>query len=541
MYGSSFGQGFGQQGFGQYPQQGFQGQYPQQGYQNQYPQQGFGQQGFGQPGQYPQQDFGQQGFGQPNQYPQQGFGQQSFNTQQPGQYPQQQGFQNQYQQQGFNQQGFGQQQFPQQPGQYPQQQGFGQQQFPQQPGQYPQQGFGQQSFNTQQPGQYPQQQGFGQQQFPQQPGQYPQQPGQYPQQQGYGQQQYPQQSFNPQQPGQFLQQPGQQPLGNTGSVNMIGSTLGVVQRPLPVMNYNPEKDCDMLRQAMKGAGTDEATIINIIGNRTNFQLQEIKKYYQTSYGKDLVKQLKSELSGKFEDVIMALFDPPAEYDAKNLYKAMKGIGTNEDILIEIIGTRVNWQINDIKEAFTKLYKKDLIKWVESETSGSFRKLLVSLLQGNRSENQTPNIEQCTNDANTLVRAGVGRWGTDEAMFNKIFALRSACELKVISEIYEKQCGKSLLKSIDSEFSGDIKKLLKTVVHGLLNPAEFFATQVHNAVKGLGTHDWKLMRIIISRSEIDLPRMKAEYHRLYGRDMLGDVRGDTSGDYRKILIAILNRQ
>ena len=75
----------------------------------------------------------------------------------------------------------------------------------------------------------------------------------------------------------------------------------------------------------KGTAQDEATIINIIGNRTNFQLQEIKKYYQTSYGKDLIKQLKSELSGKFEDVIIALFDPPAEYDAKNLYKAMKGI------------------------------------------------------------------------------------------------------------------------------------------------------------------------------------------------------------------------
>ena len=523
MYGSSFGQGYqGQQGFGQpgqYPQQqGYQGQYPQQGFQNQYPQQGYqGQQGFGQPGQYPQQGF-------QNQYAQQGY---------QGQYPQQ-GFQNQYPQQGFGQQGFGQQQFPQQPSQYPQQQGFGQQpgQYPQQQG-FGQQGFGQQQF-PQQPSQYPQQQ------FPQQPGQYPQQPqqpGQFPQQ---PQQQFPQQSFNPQQPGQY-QQPLQQPLGNKGSVNMVGSTLGIVQRPLPIMNYNPEKDCDMLRQAMKGAGTDESTIINIIGNRTNFQLQEIKKYYQTSYGKDLIKQLKSELSGKFEDVIIALFDPPAEYDAKNLYKAMKGVGTNEDVLIEIIGTRVNWQIKDIKEAFTKLYKKDLIKWVESETSGAFRKLLVSLLQGNRSENQTPNIEQCTNDANTLVRAGVGRWGTDEAMFNKIFALRSACELKVISEIYEKQCGKTLLKSIDSEFSGDIKKLLKTVVHGLLNPAEYFATQVHDAVKGLGTHDWKLMRLIISRAEIDLPRMKVEYQRLYGKDMLGAVRGDTSGDYRKILIAILNRQ
>ena len=311
-------------------------------------------------------------------------------------------------------------------------------------------------------------------------------------------------------------------------------------RPLPVMNYNPEKDCDMLRKAMKGLGTDEATIINIVANRTKFQRQEIKKYYQTSYGKDLIKQLKSELSGNFEDVIIGLFQPPEEYDATCLYKAIKGLGTDESTLIEIIGTRVNWQIKDMKEAFRKLYNQDLIKWVEGDTSFYFKRLLVSLLQGQRSENQIPNVEQCKQDANALIRAGIARWGTEEAIFIKIFALRSAAELKMISELYEKQCGKSLLKSIDSEFSGDIKNLLKTIIKGLLNPAEYFAERIHSAVKGLGTNNKKLIRVIVSREEIDLKQIKEAYRRLYGKDMVADIRGDTSGDYRKILVALVSK-
>jgi annexin A7/11 len=452
-------------------------------------------------GQYPQQGYAQQGGYAPQGFPQQGG------------YAPQQG----YAQQG----GFAPQGFPQQ----------GYQQFPQQGGYAPQQGFPQQGFPQQG---FPQQ---GYQQFPQQGG-YAQQPG-FPQQQ-YGapmQQQFPpQQQYGAPQAGYAQQQPGTFMQPNMGMPAKVKQAVGMgfVPKVSCPVNYNPEKDCDMLRQAMKGAGTDESQIIKIVCNRNSAQRQAIKKYYATAFGKDLVKQLKSELSGKLEDVVIGLFQTPAEYDATCLYHAMKGIGTDEGVLVEIIGTRVNWQIKEIKEAFKTLYKKDLIKWVESETSGSFRKLLVSLLQANRSENQMPDPNQCQQDAQALIRAGVGRWGTDEATFNKIFALRSAYELRMISDFYEKQTGKSLLKSIDSEFSGDIQKLLEAVVKGLFDPSEYFAHRVHQAIKGVGTKDRKLMRILITRDEIDMPQIRAAYQKLYGRDMVGDIRSDTSGDYKAIL-------
>ena len=39
--------------------------------------------------------------------------------------------------------------------------------------------------------------------------------------------------------------------------------------------------------------------------------------------KDLIKDLKSELGGHFEDTVVALMNPPAEYDASLLRKAIK--------------------------------------------------------------------------------------------------------------------------------------------------------------------------------------------------------------------------
>ena len=155
----------------------------------------------------------------------------------------------------------------------------------------------------------------------------------------------------------------------------------------------PEKDAEALRNAMKGAGTDENAIIKLVANRTNAQRQKIKLFYKSSYGRDLVEDLKKELSGNFEDAVIALFYDPVEYDCYQLRKAMKGLGTDEDTLIEIIAIRPNWMIKAINKKYQEMYKKNLQKDVESETSGTSKRLLVSLLQGNRSENTHPNQEE----------------------------------------------------------------------------------------------------------------------------------------------------
>jgi len=305
-------------------------------------------------------------------------------------------------------------------------------------------------------------------------------------------------------------------------------------------DFNPEADCQVLRNAVHGAGTDEKAIINIIVNRNAAQRAEIRNCYKSCFGKDLIQRLKDDTSGNFKQVIAGMFMTPPEYDAFCLYKAMKGLGTSEGVLIEIIGTRTNEQLRAIKDVFEREYKGTLEKWIIGDTSGNFKNLLIALLQCDRSMNPNPDPNMCQADANALYQAGEGRWGTDEPTFIRIFSKRSAAEIAMINDIYTRQRGKGLLKAIDKEFSGDIKKLLQTVVGGLLDPAGYFATRIREAVKGLGTNDSKLVRVIVSRSEIDLGLIKQAYQRLYGRDMLHDVRDDTSGYYRDILSGLISR-
>ena len=118
-------------------------------------------------------------------------------------------------------------------------------------------------------------------------------------------------------------------------------------------------DVEVLRKAMEGWGTDEATLIKVIANRTNQQRQAIKAQYKATYGRDLIEDLKKETHGKLEDAFVALFTEPIEYDADTLRDAMKGAGTNEDTLIEIITSRSPQQIKAIKACYQKKYQRDL--------------------------------------------------------------------------------------------------------------------------------------------------------------------------------------
>jgi hypothetical protein len=59
----------------------------------------------------------------------------------------------------------------------------------------------------------------------------------------------------------------------------------VTEAPTAPAPFNGTPDAEALYKAMKGFGTDEKVLNDIIGNRTREQLQEIKKVFEQKYGK----------------------------------------------------------------------------------------------------------------------------------------------------------------------------------------------------------------------------------------------------------------
>ncbi|XP_049940933.1 annexin B10 isoform X1 [Schistocerca serialis cubense] len=306
----------------------------------------------------------------------------------------------------------------------------------------------------------------------------------------------------------------------------------------PAADFNAAEDGATLRAAMKGLGTDEQAIIDILTQRSNDQRQQIAKFFTEEYGRDLIEDLKSELGGHFEDVIVALVVPHFDYLAKQLHKAMAGLGTDEETLVEILCSKTNEEVKKIVEAYERLYDRPLAEHLCSETSGDFRRLLTLIITDTRDESYPPSRDFAVTMAKQLIAAGELKLGTDEEVFNRIMAHESFAQLRLIFEEYKNISGRTIEQALESELSGELLLAMMALVECVQSPAAYFAKRLHNALAGAGTDDKTLIRIIVSRSEIDLGTIKKEYERIYDKTLESAVKSDTSGDYKRALVALI---
>ncbi|XP_048667941.1 annexin A5 isoform X3 [Marmota marmota marmota] len=269
--------------------------------------------------------------------------------------------------------------------------------------------------------------------------------------------------------------------------------------------FDDRADAETLRKAMKGLGTDEESILTLLTSRSNAQRQEIAEAFKTLFGRDLLDDLKSELTGKFEKLIVALMKPSRLYDAYELKHALKGAGTKEKVLTEIIASRTPEELRAIKQVYEEEYGSSLEDDVVGDTSGYYQRMLVVLLQANRDPDAGIDEAQVEQDAQALFQAGELKWGTDEEKFITIFGTRSVSHLRRVKSI----------RSI---------------------PA-YLAETLYYAMKGAGTDDHTLIRVVVSRSEIDLFNIRKEFRKNFATSLYSMIKGDTSGDYKKALLLL----
>ncbi|XP_029021901.1 annexin A5a isoform X2 [Betta splendens] len=301
----------------------------------------------------------------------------------------------------------------------------------------------------------------------------------------------------------------------------------------PFVHFNAKHDAEVLHKAMKGIGTDEDAILMLLTARSNDQRQEVKAAYKKAHGKDLVSALKSELGGLFESLIVALMTPAALYDATQLHKALKGAGTDDEVLIEILASRSGEQLKEMTKVYKKEFGGKLEKDICSDTSGNYQKLLVILLQGSREEGVDE--EAIEKDAKDLYAAGEGKFGTDEEKFITILGNRSAEHLRRVFDVYKKLSGSDIEDSITGETTGNLENLLLAVAKCARSVPGYFAEGLYKSMRRAGTDDGTLMRIMVSRSEVDMLDIRACFKQKYGASLYTTIQEDTDGDYQKALL------
>jgi hypothetical protein len=229
---------------------------------------------------------------------------------------------------------------------------------------------------------------------------------------------------------------------------------------------------------------------------------------------------------------------PMEQSAMKMGCNFGELGELEKILVEIIGSRTSTELKKIKEIYYTRYNKNLDTDVAFKTSGDFQRILLALLQCKRTYSLNADNEICKKDANDLLKIGVGNWTSYIEVVYNIFATRSPANLRLIYQYFKKQSGKGLLSTVYSEFNGNTKILLETILKANLDPFGFYAKRIHDSI--LASNYCDLIRNICTRNTKDLFNIRQIYKKNYGSDLLTDIRKLNNTNYNEILYSIVSK-
>ncbi|KAL4567996.1 hypothetical protein LXL04_023595 [Taraxacum kok-saghyz] len=306
---------------------------------------------------------------------------------------------------------------------------------------------------------------------------------------------------------------------------------------IPAVLSSPRDDAMQLYKAFKGWGCDTIAIIGILAHRDASQRALIEQEYKVMYSEEMTKRLSSELSGDVKKAMLLWMPDPARRDAIILREALT---TNIDLkaATEVVCSRTPSQLYHLKQLYVAHFGDYLEHDIQSQASGDHEKLLIAYITMPRSEGPEVDMTVVEKDAKALFKAGEKRLGTDEKTFRTIFTERSRPHMAAVSVSYKDMFGNSLKKAIKSETSGNFEYALVTILQSAENPAKYFAKVLRKAMKGLGTDDRTLTRVIVTRTEMDMQYIKAEYKKKYSKTLTDAVHSETSGNYRTFLLSLL---
>ncbi|XP_045824522.1 annexin D2 [Trifolium pratense] len=306
---------------------------------------------------------------------------------------------------------------------------------------------------------------------------------------------------------------------------------------IPAQVPSPSDDSEQLRKAFQGWGTNEGLIISILAHRNAAQRKLIRETYAQTHGEDLLKDLDKELSSDFEKVVLLWTLDPAERDAFLANQATKTSGNS--IIAEIASTRSSLDLLKAKQAYHARFKKSLEEDVAQHTSGDIRRLLVPLVGILRYEGDEVNMTLAKSEAKVLHEKIAEKAYNDEDLI-RIVTTRSKAQLNATLNHYNNDFGNDIDKDLENGSEDQYLKILRAAIKGLTYPEKYFEELLRLALNKMGTDENALTRVVSTRAEVDLQRIAEEYQKRNSVPLDRAIDNDTSGDYQKILVALLGR-
>lgn len=253
-----------------------------------------------------------------------------------------------------------------------------------------------------------------------------------------------------------------------------------------------------------------------------------EKYEELGYGDLLSDCMDTIEEGTLRDLMVAQLSEKLDFQAQIMKRAMKGLGTDEDMLITFLCTLDEADIYKLQTAYSERFEESMETAVLRETSGKFKRVL--LLAGC---DQAP--ECYAKVFNEAIRGA----GTDCKAVVRLMVTLDHEMMAKTRDAYMRLFKRDLLKAITSEFkvSGDFKRICEGLVTKHPSKIQKEITDeeydneidlMHKAVKGLGTDEKAIVELLCNKTHEQINEFKLKYQLKFNQMLKDRLREETTG-------------
>ncbi|KAF7665438.1 hypothetical protein LDENG_00139250 [Lucifuga dentata] len=127
---------------------------------------------------------------------------------------------------------------------------------------------------------------------------------------------------------------------------------------------------------------------------------------------------------------------------------------------------------------------------------------------------------------------------DAVTLIRILTNRNNAQRQAIAKTYKGITEKDLAAGVKKALNGELETLLLAL---LMTPLQYEAHRLQQAMEGLGTDEETLLEILCTRSGKQLQEIGAVYKQTYKKELDKEIKGETSGDFAKLILALLNKE
>ncbi|CAF0866559.1 unnamed protein product [Adineta ricciae] len=324
------------------------------------------------------------------------------------------------------------------------------------------------------------------------------------------------------------------------------NTIQSAQRSILKKNENDNlvstivQDCRTLHRLLNDTPIGELSVIRVICCRTLAQRLQIRDQYKQLFKKNLGDDLEKISDDSLSKFLRLLLLSPIEHDCFELRRILNRTTIDRNVLVELVFTRTSQHIQNVRQAYFKLFRSTIEEDLRSDRDDHSKHLLVALLRSNRPEEVAIVDNEIIQDAKELFETE-SRWRVDGSTLVRLLCTRSNAQLAQIFTAYQQYSHVDIEQTIQKNIAGHLYHTLIAIIRLIRNQARFFADELKKCLKNVKANEDDLNRIIVTRGEIDIAQIRVEYEKLTTYYLHDHIQLEVFGNYKRAILEFLRQR